>query len=914
MGATEDRNTAGASVLADLRETREQLAATSEILAILAAPSAAPEDVFGAIVERARTLCRSDVAQIHLNRDGVFRLTRAVGLSAEMVDLYEVEPTQRDRTTLIGRVSLDRATQQIEDVLADPEYDRPQFQRLGGYRTILGAPMLVDGEVVGVLSVWRTTVSPFDERVVSLLTTFAAQGALAVRNVELMRSLAARSEELTRRVEQLEALSEVGEAVSSSLDADEVLATIVNHAVAISGARGGSLVDYDEETGLFSVRTATGTSSEVLQALRDSRIHLDETLIGRACRERAPVQVEDLAKAELDAHLSILYAAGWRSVVVVPLIRWDRIVGALVVRRKSPGGFSDETCDLLEAFASQSAIALTNARIHRQLEEQSAELAEASRHKSEFLASMSHELRTPLNAVIGFSEVLLERMFGDINERQEDYLRDILSSGRHLLALLNDVLDLSKVEAGQMELDRTDFPAEQAITYALSMVRERALDHHIALRTEIPADLGLLNADELRFKQVLLNLLSNAVKFTADGGSVVVAAVRHPDSLEVTVADTGAGIAPADQDRIFDSFQQGTRSARKVEGTGLGLTLTRRIVELHGGRVWLRSELGHGSTFGITLPTVPSAPQGSDLARGADDGEMGPPANRGTDKPGGGVDAGGADTSGTDTSGADIAGEPHRPIAVIVEDDPSSAELLSLHLGAAGLRPIVRSDGPDGLRAVRELHPDVVVLDIRLPGMDGWDVLTEIKSDPLVAATPVIVVSVLPDRSRGMALGASDYLVKPVAHDDLLVALRRLVPVPPDQPGRRVAVIVDDDPAAIELARIALEPAGWTLHSCTQTDHFFHLVHEARPSIVIVDLLMPDMDGFEVIDRLRGDPATASVPIVVLTSKTLTAADRRILGGRIEFVTSKNAVGLKLLASRLAEVSLPASLRGGAGG
>ncbi|MEO7267787.1 MAG: GAF domain-containing protein, partial [Knoellia sp.] len=359
MGANENENTAGAAAVAELRETREQLSATSEILAILAASSAAPEDVFGAIVERARALCRSDVAQIHLNRDGVYRLTRSVGLSADLLDLNEVEPTRRDRRTLIGRVSLDHSTQQIEDVLADPEYDRPDFQRLGGYRTILGAPMLVDGEVVGVLSVWRTTVSPFDDRVVSLLTTFAAQGALAVRNVELMRSLEARSQELARRVDQLEALSEVGDAVSSSLDADEILATIVNHAVELSGTMGGSLVDFDEETGLFSVRAATGTSAEVLQALRDSRIHIDETLIGRACRNRAPVQAEDLAVADLDPHLSVLYAAGWRSVVAVPLIRWEKIVGALVVRRKTPGAFSDETCDLLEAFATQSAIALT---------------------------------------------------------------------------------------------------------------------------------------------------------------------------------------------------------------------------------------------------------------------------------------------------------------------------------------------------------------------------------------------------------------------------------------------------------------------------------------------------------------------------------------------------------------------------
>ncbi|WP_404386709.1 response regulator [Knoellia locipacati] len=878
----------GDGVTDEHREVRRQLAATSEILAILAASSSAPDDVFGAIVERARVLCHADAAQIHLLRDDHFRLTRAVGVSAELVDLSEVEPSPLDRNSLVGRVGLDHTTQQIHDVLADPEYDRPDFQRIEGYRTILGAPMLVDDEVVGVLSVWRTTVSPFDDRICALLTTFAAQGALAVRNVELMRALEARSAELARRVDQLEALSEVGDAVSSSLDADEVLATIVNVAVELSGTSGGSLVDLDEDSGLFSVRTATGTSAEVLQALRDSRIHIDETLIGQACREGRPIQVADLSTIEenLDPHLSILYTAGWRSVVAVPLVRSGKTVGALVVRRKIPGEFSEETCELLEAFANQSAIALTNARIHRQLEVQSAELAEASRHKSEFLASMSHELRTPLNAVIGFSEVLLERMFGDLNERQEDYLRDILTSGRHLLDLLNDVLDLSKVEAGQMELDRTDFSMEDCIAYALSMVRERAVEHRVTLRTELPEGLGPVNADELRIKQVLLNLLSNAVKFTPDGGTVVVGATRRHDSLEVTVSDTGVGIAAADQERIFDSFQQGSRAARKVEGTGLGLTLTRRIVELHGGHVWLRSELGHGSTFGFTVPLVRSRSEAVATSRD-------PRAQ--------------ADEEQSDGP----APPDERPLAVIIEDDPSSSELLSLHLGAAGLRTLVVSDGRSGLQAVRDEHPEVVVLDIHLPEMDGWDVLTEIKSDPLVAATPVVVVSVLPDRSRGMALGASDYLVKPVARDELVDALRRVVPLPTEESGRRVAVLVDDDPSALELARLALDPAGWTLLTCTRAEQVFTLVRESRPSVVLVDLLMPDMDGFEVIDRLRSDPVSASVPIVVLTSKTLTPAERRTLEGRIEFVTSKNAVDLGLLATRLSEVTVP---RGAAGG
>lgn len=862
-GSTEGRS----DPTAELRESREQLAAVNEVLSAVGRSAGDPDMVLTTIVESARRLCRADAAQLCLlDDDHVFQLIKTVGISDESIAYIAEHPLPLDRDTLMGRVALDRRPQQIEDVVADPEYGRLDLQRVAGFRTTMGAPLVVDDEVVGAIVLWRNEVSPFAEREMIIVTAFAAQAALAINGVRLVQELQAGRAELARKVEQLEALADVGEAVSSSLDADEVLTTIVRLAVELSDTDGGSLMEFDEATQLFSVRTTSGTEPHVVEALRGTRIHLDETLVGQACLARSPQQVEDLAAVERDPHLAVLYAAGWRSVVAIPMLRSERVVGAMVVRRKSPGLLSEETCEVLEAFASQSAIALTNARLYQQLELQSAELAEASQHKSEFLASMSHELRTPLNAVIGFSEVLLERMFGELNERQEDYLRDILSSGRHLLALLNDVLDLSKVEAGHMELDPTEFSVAETVDYALSMVRERATSHSITLSRELGPGVDLVRADELRFKQVLLNLLSNAVKFTPDGGRVEVRARATDADLEVTVSDTGLGIDPADQQRIFESFQQGGRAARQVEGTGLGLTLTKRIVELHGGRLWLASEVGHGSTFGFTIP----------LARPADP-------------------AGLADRTG--------AADDARPVVVVVEDDHSSAELMSLHLEAAGLRPVAVPNGTDGLAAVRELSPAAVILDIRLPGMDGWDVLGAIKGDPHTASTPVVVVSVIHERGRGFALGASDYLVKPVARDDLLAALRRLVPLPADRAARRVAVFVDDDPLALELVRLALEPAGWVVHTCTTANVALALIATHQPSVVLVDLLMPETDGFEVVDLLRSDPQTASTPVVVLTAKTLTARDRDLLDGRIEFVTSKSAVDLGLLAARLAQVT-----------
>ncbi len=458
----------------------------------------------------------------------------------------------------------------------------------------MGAPMLVDDELVGALILWRNDVSPFDDREMAIVTAFAGQAAMAVNGVRLVQELESRSAELAKNVEQLEALREIGEAVSSSLDVDHVLSTIVMHAVALSGTDGGSIMEYSDRERCFMVRSVYRTDSSVVDRLRSIRIELDETLVGRAALERRPIAVHDLDAVHLDPHLKILHDAGWRSLVAVPMLREDQIVGSLIVRRKRTGDFTDEILDLLETFASQSALALLNARLFRELEEQSVELELASRHKSEFLASMSHELRTPLNAVLGFSEVLLERMFGDINERQEEYLRDIHGSGQHLLELLNEILDLSKVEAGRMDLEYSSFGLRPLLELAASMLRERAALHGIDLAIETADDVGPVYADELRLKQVLLNLITNAVKFTGDGGSVLVRAVREGTEILITVTDTGIGVPEADRERIFESFQQGGRGSSREEGTGLGLTLSRRIVELLGGRMWLETQVGRG--------------------------------------------------------------------------------------------------------------------------------------------------------------------------------------------------------------------------------------------------------------------------------------------------------------------------------
>jgi signal transduction histidine kinase len=297
---------------------------------------------------------------------------------------------------------------------------------------------------------------------------------------------------------------------------------------------------------------------------------------------------------------------GYRSLLAVPLLREDRIMGGLTIFRRTPGSFAPEVVNLLQTFATQSVLAIQNARLFREIEDKSRQIEAANRHKSEFLANMSHELRTPLNAIIGFSEVLQEKLFGELNEKQAEYTDDILTSGRHLLSLINEILDLSKVEAGRMELELASFDLPLAIDNARTFVRERATKHGINLDVTVDERLGEFIGDERKIKQVLLNLLSNAVKFTPEGGRIGINARQADGSVEISVSDTGVGIAPEDQARIFEEFRQvGGDNAKKVEGTGLGLTLAKKFVELHGGKIWVTSEVGKGSTFTFTLPDKP---------------------------------------------------------------------------------------------------------------------------------------------------------------------------------------------------------------------------------------------------------------------------------------------------------------------
>jgi len=593
----------------ELTETLEQQTATSEILRVISSSPTNVQPVFDAVVRNAVKLCDGRYGGVFRFDGELVHFVAQYNLSPEAAALHAAAfPARPDRAGLVGRAIRQRTILQVPDVESDPQINETtrKIARAIGYRSAVSVPMLKEGQCIGTINVARAEAGAFPDAAIEILKTFADQAVIAVENVRLFSELQERTRELSESVQELKTLGEVGQAVSATLDVDRVLQTIAVRANELARTDGCSIYEYDAATETFHLRVSQNL--EVVHGQATTVLRKGEGVVGQLAVTRAPSQVPDIADTTVyqSSLRDSLLAAGFRALLAVPLVSEGLVTGGLVVSRKTPGAFPSRVIDLLTTFATQSALAIQNARLFREIEDKGRELEVANRHKSEFLANMSHELRTPLNAVIGFSEVLLERMFGDINDKQEEYLRDIYTSGKHLLSLINDILDLSKVEAGRMELELTTFSLPMAIDNALTLVRTRAENHGIALGVDIDERLGDFVGDERKVKQILLNLLSNAVKFTPEGGRVGVHAALANGSVEISVSDTGIGIAEADQARIFEEFQQaGPDHAGKREGTGLGLTLTRKFVELHGGTIWVKSQVGQGATFTFALPVRP---------------------------------------------------------------------------------------------------------------------------------------------------------------------------------------------------------------------------------------------------------------------------------------------------------------------
>jgi PAS domain S-box-containing protein len=557
--------------------------------------------------------------------------------------------------------------------------------------------------------------------------------------------------------------------------------------------------------------------------------------------------------------------------------------GTLTVVSYNASTFHDRDRVLQGVFAA--ARDMTEVKRYEQtLQQKNIELEDASRMKSEFLANMSHELRTPLNAIIGFSEILRDGLIGDMSEQQRGFIGDIFSSGTHLLSLINDILDLSKVEAGKMLLDLEPVPISSWLRNSLSIVREKAAERRIRLSLSADEELGVFHADARKVKQIVYNLLSNAVKFTGDDGSVTLRARRVAGSsvgtlssgwvgrsflpgangfdefLEISVTDSGIGVEPDAMERLFKPFSQiDSGLARKFEGTGLGLAMVKLLADLHGGAVAVESEVGTGSCFTVWLPIRDSATDGIAVPDGP------------------------ADV-------APIEMLPGERVALVVEDDGKSADLIRVQLEAEGFRVLHAASAEDALAVAAEQPVSLITLDIMLPDMDGWEFLRRIKQLPDLRRIPVVIISIIADTDRGAALGASAVMQKPISRQDLYDSLTDLGLLPLTQDGPLKVLVADDDPAAVELITVRMTDLPVTVLRAYGGREAIDMAQQELPQLIVLDLLMPDVNGFDVVEALQADEATAHIPILVVTASHITDDDRHRLNGYVTAILEKTGL------------------------
>jgi signal transduction histidine kinase/CheY-like chemotaxis protein len=865
---------------AELTASLEGQTATSEILKAISGSPTDVQPVFDTIVRNAVVLCdalfgavfRFDGDLIHLGAH--YNLTP--GVLELLTRLYPMRPS-RDQAT--GRVILGGGLIHVHDALADPEYNREVAAR-GGWRSMLAVPMSREGVAVGVIWVARASAGPFPGDQIALLETFADQAVIAIENVRVFKELEARTEALTRSVEEMRALGEVGQAVSSTLDLDTVLLTIITRAVELSQAdAGGTIYEFDEATEVFEPRASHGVSDAMVAILRESRIRLGETTVGICAARRAPYQIPDMEQ-ELENRLrDLLLREGIRAVLAVPLLREEKVVGALVIRRKTAGEFPDSVVALLQTLASQSVLAIQNARLFREIAEKGKQLEVASQLKSQFLANMSHELRTPLNAIIGVTEMLHEDAVDLKREDEFEPLERVLRAAKHLLALINDILDLSKIEAGKMDIHVESFAIAPLVNDVVQTIATMATKNGNQVVVDCAADLGTMRADQTRIRQALLNLASNANKFT-ENGTVTIGARRAMEEgrewVTMAVTDTGIGLTPEQMGKLFQDFVQADASTtRKYGGTGLGLAISRRFCQMMGGDITVASEPGKGSTFTIRLPAEVGAVQPVAAVREA-------------------VAARPGTAAGVST-------------ILVVDDDPTVREVIERHLTREGFAVVTASGGQEGLRLARALHPAAITLDVMMPDLDGWTVLAAIKGDPELADIPVILMSIVDDKNRGYALGATDYMVKPVDRARLSGVLRNIC----GAVGRQV-LLVDDDDMTRRGMRLALEKDGWEVGEAENGRVALARLTETRPNIIMLDLMMPEMDGFEFLVEMRSHPEWRDIPVLVVTAKDLSAEELGRLNGDVARVLQKGAPELDELLRELGR-ALPGSIARGRG-